>query len=131
MPRVPTACRIGPSRLALLAHLLPATAVPGLLFFVLSPAPWLALLLLLLAVALRAVRRSPRGELRAEADPSGGVRWRWCAAGDREARPVSLRCDYLGPWLIGLRLDGRRLWIWPDSCTPQAHRELRRWLVRH
>lgn len=131
MPRVPTACRIGPSRLALLAHLLPATAVAGLLYLVLSPVPWLALLLLLLTLAIRAGRRGPRGVLGAEADAAGGVRWYWCAAGEKDARPVRLRCDYLGPRLIGLRLDGRRLWLWPDSCSPQAHRELRRWLVRH
>lgn len=37
-----------------------------------------------------------------------------------------LRCDYLGPWLIGLRLDGRRLWLWPDSAPAEARRRVRR-----
>ncbi|MFW6345585.1 MAG: protein YgfX [Halomonas sp.] len=128
MPRAPTACRIGPSRLALLAHFLPVAAVAGLLFPVLAPALWLALLLLLLAIATWAARRQPRGELSVE-DAAAGVCWHWRGDGEPASRPVSLRCDYLGPWLIGLRLDGRRLWLWPDSCSPHAHRELRRLLV--
>ncbi|MDN6179906.1 MAG: hypothetical protein L0I84_02730 [Halomonas subglaciescola] len=39
---------------------------------------------------------------------------------------VPLRCDYLGPWLIGLRLGGRRLWLWPDSAPVEARRRVRR-----
>lgn len=39
---------------------------------------------------------------------------------------VPLRCDYLGPWLIGLRLGNRRLWLWPDSAPVEARRRVRR-----
>jgi toxin CptA len=36
-----------------------------------------------------------------------------------------LRCDYLGPWLIGLRLGKRRLWLWPDSASAEVLRRVR------
>lgn len=39
---------------------------------------------------------------------------------------VALRCDYLGPWLMGLTLGGRRLWLWPDSAPAESRRRLRR-----
>ncbi|WP_345741695.1 protein YgfX [Halomonas alimentaria] len=131
MPRAPTACRIGRSRLALLVHLLPVAAVAGLLATVLALWWWLPVALGLGAITFWCVRDQPQGELSAEALPGGGLQWKWRDAGDTAPRPVSLRCDYLGPWLVGLRLNGRRLWLWPDSCSPSAHRELRRYLVRH
>lgn len=131
MPRAPTAYRIGRSRLALLAHLLPTAAVVGLLGSLMPPWWWLPLAICLLALAVGSARRQPVGELSAEALPDGVLQWRWRGAGEPATRPVALRCDYLGPWLIGLRLDGRRLWLWPDSCSPSAHRELRRYLIRH
>ncbi|WNK19241.1 hypothetical protein P1P91_10235 [Halomonas piscis] len=37
-----------------------------------------------------------------------------------------LECDYLGPWLAGLRLGGKRLWLWPDSAPAEGRRRLRR-----
>lgn len=39
---------------------------------------------------------------------------------------VPLQCDYLGPWLTGLRLNGRRFWLWPDSASVEARRCVRR-----
>ncbi|MDY7115125.1 protein YgfX [Halomonas sp. SSL-5] len=130
MPRAPTACRIGRSRLALLAHLLPAAAAAGLLVLVLPIWGWLPAAFGLVALAIWCARHPPQGELSAEALPGGALQWRWRAAGDAIPQPVSLQCDYLGPWLIGLRLNGRRLWLWPDSCSVAAHRELRRYLIR-
>ncbi|MEQ5802332.1 protein YgfX [Halomonas sp. H10-9-1] len=131
MPRVPTACRIGRSRLALLAHLLPAAAAAGLLVLVLPPWGWLAATLGLGALVIGCTLDQPQGELSAELLPGGALEWRWRAAGGATLQPVSLHCDYLGPWLIGLRLNGRRLWLWADSCPAAAHRELRRYLIRH
>ncbi|MGP8290107.1 protein YgfX [Vreelandella zhanjiangensis] len=37
-----------------------------------------------------------------------------------------VRCDYLGPWLIGLWVGPERLWLWPDSLPRHSHRMLRR-----
>ncbi len=39
-----------------------------------------------------------------------------------------LRCDYLGPWLVGLRVGRQRIWIWPDSLSAAEQRQLRRCL---
>ncbi|MGO2263606.1 MULTISPECIES: hypothetical protein [Halomonas] len=39
---------------------------------------------------------------------------------------VVVRCDYLGPWLVGLWVGPQRLWLWPDSFSRHHHRLLRR-----
>ncbi|WP_280548180.1 MULTISPECIES: hypothetical protein [unclassified Halomonas] len=88
----------------------------------------------LAAVALGGVlvtlaRQRPRGELRGTPKAAGGVDWSWRDSAARAWRPVSLRCDYLGPWLIGLRVEGRRLWLWPDSSDTESLRRLRRELL--
>lgn len=36
-----------------------------------------------------------------------------------------VRCDYLGPWLIGLYVGKQRIWLWPDSAPQQNLREVR------
>jgi len=41
-----------------------------------------------------------------------------------------VRCDYLGPWLVGLRVGSQRIWIWPDSLPASEQRQLRRCLHR-
>ncbi|PMR82698.1 hypothetical protein [Halomonas urumqiensis] len=70
----------------------------------------------------------PSGELLVVHEPSGKPVWRWREYSEQEWRDISLRCDYLGPWLIGLRVDGRKLWLWPDSSDPDSLRQLRRLL---
>ncbi|QNU65160.1 hypothetical protein HZS52_13860 [Vreelandella titanicae] len=37
-----------------------------------------------------------------------------------------VRCDYLGPWLIGLYVGKQRVWLWPDSAPQQSLREVRK-----
>ena len=37
-----------------------------------------------------------------------------------------VRCDYLGPWLIGLYVGKQRVWLWPDSAPQQSLREARK-----
>jgi toxin CptA len=130
MPKAPTALGIVPSRLSLLLHALLAAAVVGV--GLLYAPLWLgvAILLAMLGVLLLTACRRPRGELRALPLPDDGLRWEWRDVPDRPWRAVSLDCDYLGPWLIGLRLDGRRLWLWPDSGDPDALWRLRRVLVQ-
>jgi toxin CptA len=130
MPKVPIALGIVPSRLALWVHGLLAAAVvaPVVLH---APAGIAVLVTLVLAgVVVWVARRRPRGELRGVPRPGGGLRWSWrSAASGGGWQEVTLRCDYLGPWLIGLRLDGRRLWLWPDSGDAASLRGLRRVLV--
>jgi len=36
-----------------------------------------------------------------------------------------VRCDYLGPWLIGLYVGTQRVWLWPDSVPHKGLREVR------
>ncbi|WP_104201934.1 hypothetical protein [Billgrantia saliphila] len=84
--------------------------------------------LVALGVWLR--RRQPCGELRLVPGPDAGWRWLWRPEGESESQPVTLRCVYMGPWLVGLVLDGRSLWLWPDSAPREALRQLRRALIR-
>jgi hypothetical protein len=91
---------------------------------------WFALLtLLLLTWLIRDGWRTATGQLKLEYHQRRS-QWHWREASSSEWRPVALDCDYLGPWLIGLKLDGQRLWVWPDSSDAASHRLLRRELVR-
>ncbi|WP_156105230.1 hypothetical protein [Litchfieldella xinjiangensis] len=58
---------------------------------------------------------------------NGGWQMRDDTAAPWQATPVTI--DYLGPWLIGLRLGRRRYWLWPDSASPEALHRLRRHLL--
>ncbi|MGM0983471.1 MAG: protein YgfX [Pseudomonadota bacterium] len=126
MPRPPTTIAIATSRLSLAAHGLVAVSVAGLIA-AMAP-PWAALLAVLVlgGVWLTLARHRPFGELRGTPKSAGGVDWSWRDSASQAWRPVSLRCDYLGPWLIGLRIDGQRLWLWPDSSDAESLRRLRR-----
>ncbi|MFG6160165.1 hypothetical protein ACGTNG_15300 [Halomonas sp. 1390] len=94
-------------------------------------APWAgALAAGLLAGTLGLVARDRRsGQLRLTPTAAGETITVWRDHVDEAWRPVSLRCDYLGPWLIGLRVEGQRLWLWPDSSDGDALRRLRRELL--
>lgn len=129
MPRPPTTIVIAASRLSLAAHGFFALAVAGLVAVV-AP-PWVGGLaaVVLGGVVVTLARQRPCGELRGAPKPAGGVGWSWRNGAAQAWRPVSLRCDYLGPWLIGLRVDGRRLWLWPDSGDTESLRRLRRELL--
>ncbi|WP_111414135.1 hypothetical protein [Billgrantia lactosivorans] len=129
MPRTPTTIRVVPSRLAWGCQWLLALAVSA---SVLVHAPgWLTLpaLAWLLPLGWWLWRDQPRGELRMLPQPDGGKQWLWRRAAGSEAAPVRLYCPYLGPWLIALDIDRRRRWLWPDSASPEALRELRRLLA--
>jgi hypothetical protein len=129
MPRPPTTIAIATSRLSLAAHGLCAIAVAGLVAVV-AP-PWAALLAAggLGGVMATLARQRASGELRGTTKAAGGVEWSWRESAAQAWRPVRLHCDYLGPWLIGLRVEGRRLWLWPDSSDAESLRRLRRELL--
>lgn len=129
MPRPPTTITIATSRLSLAAHGLIAVGVGGLVA-TLAP-PWAGVLAVVaLGGGLMSLaRQGSRGELRGTPTTACGVEWAWRDSPVQAWRSVSLRCDYLGPWLIGLRVEGRRLWLWPDSGDVESLRRLRRALL--
>lgn len=57
------------------------------------------------------------------------LKGRWQQSNGELSHPHALTCRYLGPYLICLKVGGRSLWLWPDSASPQAQRELRRYLL--
>jgi hypothetical protein len=88
------------------------------------PATLIGFLLLVNLVYLW--RRETRWRLRWV--PAAQRGWQYAEDGG-EWRDTQVRCDYLGPWLIGLRVAGRRRWLWPDSTSREEHRTLRRLLL--
>ncbi|WP_140162444.1 hypothetical protein [Billgrantia desiderata] len=130
MPRTPTTIRIAPSRLGWCCQFLLAVLVTGgVLHF--GPS-WLAVPAVgwLLPLAWWLWRGQVRGVLHMHPEAAGNWRWTWQPEPAAEAVPVRLTCDYLGPWLIALELNGRRAWLWPDSAPGDALRQLRRALAR-
>lgn len=127
MPRRPVTINIAPSRwqqgaswgLALALCLLVARYGP----------PWLtASAVLSFWLALRHERRrSVPWQLRWVPGREGG--WQVRAEDSDDWRVASLRYDYLGPWLIGLKVNGRRHWLWPDSAPFEERQALRRVLL--
>ncbi|MEQ6918122.1 protein YgfX [Halomonas aquatica] len=129
MPRPPTTIAIATSRLSLAAQGLVAAAAAGLVVGVASPWTGAFAVLLLALVMVTVARRRLNGQLLITPKAAGRASWAWRDHGAQPWRPVSLSCDYLGPWLIGLRVDGRRLWLWPDSSDPESLRRLRQELL--
>lgn len=127
MPSPSIKIAIAPSRLALGCHALLGQALAALVLAVAGA--WPALLTLLLAWLVGGAWRTPGGQLKLEYHQRRPL-WHWREAPSAGWRSVALECDYLGPWLIGLTLDGRRLWVWPDSSDAASRRLLRRALVR-
>lgn len=127
MPNTAIAISFAPSRLCLLPPLLSGGVTLGLL--ALYAPPWISVpaALSLLAGWFGYAWRRPRGWLRFVPLGEGGE-WQW-AEPQGEWHRVEVSCDYLGPWLIGLRLAGRRFWVWPDSADVDKRRQLRRLLV--
>ena len=50
----------------------------------------------------------------------------WLLATGEAGATLGVSCDYLGPWLVGLRMGSQRLWLWPDSLPGDSQRALRR-----
>ncbi|MCZ0925509.1 MULTISPECIES: hypothetical protein [Halomonadaceae] len=73
----------------------------------------------------RSVRCLPRGTLyllpRAE-----GPLGRWLLPQGELDASLVVSCDYLTPWLVGLKVGQQRVWLWPDSVPREAHRAVRR-----
>lgn len=61
---------------------------------------------------------------------AGRIQGQWYGDTERATPVRALRCDYLGPCLMGINVGGERLWLWPDSAPREAQRELRRLLLQ-
>lgn len=130
MPATPITIPVAPSRASWCSQFLLATLVVAA---VLHAGPgWLVLPALIWLVVLSGWLwwRQPQGELQVQLEADGTQRWLWRPAAAKQAQPFELRCFYLGPWLVGLAVNRRRLWLWPDSVPPGALRQLRRALLQ-
>ncbi|WP_342448737.1 protein YgfX [Halomonas salinarum] len=130
MPKPPVTISIGPSNLAFGLHL--GVALGVLLVSMVYAPPWLsatAALCLGLVVWRHACRRREHWRLRFVDQGEAGDEWQVQRPDDTEWRPCSLGCEYLGPWLVGLRLAKEPLWLWPDSLSREEGRALRRLLL--
>nr|WP_297458643.1 hypothetical protein [uncultured Halomonas sp.] len=128
MLKQPVTISIAPSRLALMLAMSLGLAT-GVTLACYGP-PWLTAVAVLvsggvLSYEWRGRRLAGSWQLRWVPGIEGG----WQQSYGGEWRPVMLRCDYLGPWLIGLHVAGRRHWLWPDSASRDERRALRRVLL--
>ncbi|MDT8895683.1 hypothetical protein RSO41_13580 [Halomonas sp. I1] len=129
MPRPPIILPIAVSRLSVGLHVGLGVGVIGVLGWW-APA-WLAVssALIVTGVLARVLRGMPYGELCLMPRDGAPPAWGWRDSPHDGWREIDLRCDYLGPWLIGLRGDRKRFWLWPDSAEPARLREVRRVLL--
>lgn len=73
----------------------------------------------------RSGKRLPYGTLYLLPRTEGPLgRWLLPQGELEDALPV--HCDYLTPWLVGLKVGQQRIWLWPDSLPAEAHRAVRR-----
>ncbi|XKH59253.1 hypothetical protein LG290_11225 [Halomonas sediminis] len=127
MPKPPIILHIAPSRLAIALQLILAlwlVVMVGWMAGVLVGG--IAVLLSALGIVMEA-RHQARGTLTISGT-FPACRAQWDANQEALGSDCSVQCDYLGPWLIGLRVAGRRIWLWPDSASAEQRRALRRWL---
>ncbi|WP_163649123.1 hypothetical protein [Modicisalibacter sp. 'Wilcox'] len=125
MRKQPVTISIAPSRLSRLLAAVLAGAVVTLAACY-GP-PWLALLAApgLAAGLWLEWRRADARQLRWVPGPGRG--WQQYRAGHWET--VRVASFYLGPWLLGVRIGGRRCWVWPDSTDARQRWQLRRLLL--
>ncbi|WP_251048447.1 hypothetical protein [Halomonas sp. ISL-56] len=134
MLKPPIILPIVPSKYWLLAQC-------GLLFGIVALSYWvggkpaaIAMVMLGGVLGWRGYIRQPKGVLSlASAAPQVQGRW-LCESQSAEGSLTQgeglgdadqVRCDYLGPWLIGLYVGKQRVWLWPDSATKKSLREVR------
>ncbi len=142
MQRTPLTIAVVPSRLAWGCQVLLALGV--VLVLLRFASPWLVALgvMWLLWLGWHLYRNPRVGELVLLPGDGDTLAWRWREPGsslepgpalehrgEQEWRDVTLRCRYLGAYLLALQFEGRTLWLWPDSAPPDALRRLRRYLL--
>lgn len=81
--------------------------------------------LLLLFLVFYQYQNQPSGDLQLMQN-STQLSGRWLLVSGELGAERPVRCDYIGPWLVGLYIGPQRLWLWPDSLPAHSHRALRR-----
>ncbi|WP_136064118.1 hypothetical protein [Modicisalibacter radicis] len=125
MLRRPVTISIAPSRLGLACSTLLALAVCALVACY-GPA-WLAFASSVTMVVglCREWRQARALTLRWVPGQGNG----WQRKTERGWQPVVVSCAYLGPFLAGLDVAGRRHWLWVDSVESGQRWHLRRLLL--
>ncbi|WP_148254872.1 hypothetical protein [Aidingimonas lacisalsi] len=105
--------------------------LPVIISFAVGPF-WYAVLASLFMVPLIGwVKHRQTGwqlQWRPEGVAGGG--WHQRLDNDSLWHPAHVECHYLGPWMMGIKIDGRLRWLWPDSATAAELRTLRRhWVM--
>lgn len=129
MPKPPATISIVPSRLSLLVHAGIMVLPVGLSV---QYAPWwfvVTATLSMLASGYWLLRQRSAWQLRWSPEALGDDEWQFRDAETMPWRRVQVHCHYLGAGLLGLRIDGRTAWIWPDSADADVLRQLRRYWV--
>ncbi|MDQ7732820.1 hypothetical protein QT231_08910 [Halomonas sp. SpR1] len=94
-----------------------------------------AMVVLGAAIGWRGYLRQPKGLLSLTSTVPQ-VQGRWLSEAQPAERTLAqqsedlgdeaqVRCDYLGPWLIGLYVGKQRVWLWPDSAPEKNLRKVR------
>ncbi len=86
---------------------------------------WAVVLVGGLWLVYRAYVAQPCGVLQLT-DTGSQVEGCWLMRAGEVGPSVGVVCDYLGPWLVGLRIGSQRLWVWPDTLSDSSQRALRR-----
>lgn len=138
MLKPPIILPIAPSRYWLLAQCLLLVGIVTLSYLVGGKLSAVPMIVLGGALIWRAYLRQPKGVLSLTStaslfygrwlprDPQSGEN----ALDIQGGEEYHVRCDYLGPWLIGLYVGKQRIWLWPDSGSSLDLREVRKLLHR-
>jgi toxin CptA len=136
MLKPPITLSIVPSRQWQLTQCCLFIGIAALSYWVAGKPAVVAMMALGGALGWRAYLRQPKGVLSLTSTASQ-FHGRWLQPGDQQPAERALtlsealseehqvRCDYLGPWLIGLYVGKQRVWLWPDSAPAESLREVR------
>lgn len=125
MLKPPIILPIAPSKQWLLTQCCLLIGLAALSYWVAGELALLAALVLGAVIGWHAYTRQPKGVLSLTA--TGTLfQGRWLMPDGALSEEFQVRCDYLGPWLIGLYVGQQRIWLWPDSVSTQHLREVRK-----
>ena len=135
MLKPPIILPIVPSKYWLLAQCALLIGIVALSYWVGGKLAAVAMLVLGGGLGWRGSLRQPNGVL-SLTSTAPQVQGRWLREPQPEKAALTrnealgdtdrVRCDYLGPWLIGLYVGKQRVWLWPDSAPQQSLREARK-----
>lgn len=134
MLKPPIILPIVPSKYWLLAQCGLLIGIVALSYWVEGKLAAVAMLVLGGGLGWRGYLRQPKGVL-SLTSTAPQVQGRWLQPQAEEGALTrseglgdtgQVRCDYLGPWLIGFYVGKQRVWLWPDSAPQKGLREVRK-----